>query len=137
MSEESRLNSHPLARHLRPAEQELLEGMLAASGTRFTVGVSMPSVLVEDMSDGGMGSIRFLPSPDQASRAAHVIAEGEYVDEDGVLVLIAINADQNDELFEIDFWKVDFSPLKRYPRASDIKIDAARQQPDGSRGTTP
>ena len=127
MSEESRLNSHPTARHLRPVEQELLEGMLAASGTKFALGVPLQSALVEDMSDGGMGSIRFLPSADQTNRAAQVIAQGEYVDEDGVPVSIAINADQNGELFEIDFWKVDFSPLKRYPRASDIKISAARQ----------
>jgi hypothetical protein len=126
MSEESRLNSHPSARLLLPAEQELLEGMLSASGTKFTVGFPLPSALVEDMNDGGMGSIRFLPSADQGGRTAQVIAQGEYVDEDGVPVSIAINADQNGELFEVDFWKVDVSPLKRYPRASDLKIDVAR-----------
>lgn len=126
MSEESRLNSHPSARLLLPAERELLEGMLEASGTKFTVGFPLPSALVEDMNDGGMGSIRFLPSADQGSRTAQVIAQAEYFDEDGVPVSIAINADQNGELFEVDFWKVDFSPLKRYPRASDLKIDVAR-----------
>ena len=126
MSEESRLNSHPSSRLIRPDEQELLEGMLAASSAKFKVGFPLPSALVEDMNDGGMGSIRFLVSADQGSRTAQVIAQGEYVDEDGVPVSIAINADQNGELFEVDFWKVDFSPLKRYPRASDVKIDVAR-----------
>jgi hypothetical protein len=29
-------------------------------------------------------------------------------------------------LLEVDFWKVDFSPLKRYPQASEIKVDTAR-----------
>lgn len=126
MSEESQSNNHPSARPLRPAERELLERMLAASGSGAAVRPPLSSALVEDMNDGGMGSIRFLSSEDQVSRSAQVIAQGEYVDEDGVVVSIAINADQNGELFEIDFWKVDFSPLRRYPKASDIKIDAMR-----------
>jgi hypothetical protein len=100
--------------------------MLAASDAKPMIEVPLQSALVEDMDDGGMGSIRFLPSADQVSRTAHAIAQGEYIDEDGVLVSIAINADQNGRLFEVDFWKVDFSPLKRYPSASDIKVDAAR-----------
>ena len=124
MLEESQLNSHPAARHLRPVERELLESMLAASGSRSAVRPPLASALVEDMNDGGMGSIRFLSSEDQIGRTAQVIAQGEYVDEDGVVVSVVVNADQNGELFEVDFWKVDFSPLKRYPKASDIKIDA-------------
>lgn len=125
MSEELQSNSHPSARYLRPAEQELLEVMLTASGAKPTIRIPLPSARVEDMNDGGMGSIRFLPSTNLAIRTAKVIAKGQYIDEDGVLVSIVINADQNGELFEVDFWKVDFSPLKRYPMSSDIKIDVA------------
>ena len=108
-----------MARPLTPKERDLIAyilGLSSSSHGHFD--------LVEDMNDGGMGSIRFLSSEDQISRTAQVIAQGEYVDEDGVVVSVVVNADQNGELFEVDFWKVDFSPLKRYPKASDIKIDA-------------
>ena len=121
MSEESQLNRGTSARRLRPAEQDLLQGMLAASGRRSSTASVASSPLVEDMDDGGMGSIRFLSPPEKGSRSARVIAQAEYVDEDGVPVSITINADQDGELFELDFWKVDFSPVKRYPNASDIR----------------
>jgi hypothetical protein len=74
------------------------------------------------MQDGGMGSIRFVPPGTPTRRFGDAIAEAEYIDEDGVLVSIALNVDRDGELYEVDFWKVDFSPLQRYPRASEIKV---------------
>jgi hypothetical protein len=50
------------------------------------------------------------------------LMEAQYVDSDGVLVSIAVNAARNSDLLEVDFWKVDFSPLRRYPRPSDVVI---------------
>ena len=65
-----------------------------------------------------MGSIRFVqPEPRSFGKA---LVEAQYVDSDGVLVSIAVNADNSGDLFEVDFWKVDFSPLKRYPKPSDL-----------------
>jgi hypothetical protein len=125
MPDESQSNNRPSARHLRSLEVKLVEGMLTASGSSVSLRVPLSSALVEDMNDGGMGSILFLSERDQLCRSAHEIARGEYVDEDGVLVIIGVNIDQNGELFELDFWKVDFSPLRRYPTASDIKVDTA------------
>jgi len=42
--------------------------------------------------------------------------------EDGVPVSIVLNTDSTGSLYEVDFWKVDFSPLLRYPRPSDLRI---------------
>jgi hypothetical protein len=70
------------------------------------------------MQDGGMGSIRFISSEPQS--LGRVLVEAKYVDSDGVLVSIAVNADSHGQLFELDFWKVDFSPLRRYPKPSDV-----------------
>jgi hypothetical protein len=39
-----------------------------------------------------------------------------------VLVSIAVNSDDRGELYEVDFWKVDFSPLRRYPNATDLRL---------------
>jgi hypothetical protein len=124
MSEESQSNNPLQGRSLRPLERQLIERMLRGQDVKPEVTAKLPSVLVEDMQDGGMGSIRFLIPGYSARHFGKAVAQAEYIDEDGVLVSIVINADQENELYEVDFWKVDFSPLKRYPKASDIKIKA-------------
>jgi len=65
-----------------------------------------------------MGSIRFVRT--DARRFGKEVARAEYRDSDQVLVSITLNADTSGELFELDFWKVDFSPLKRYPRKEQL-----------------
>lgn len=71
---------------------------------------------VVDMDDGGMGSVRFVvPGPQRHRRFGERIADAEYRDEDGVPILVAINLDDAGELFEIDVWKVDYSPTRKYP----------------------
>ena len=124
MLEGSQLNSPSQGRPLRPLERELIERMLVGQDVGPGTEARLSSVLVEDMQDGGMGSVRFLTSDHAARHLGRAITQAEYIDEDGVLVSIVVNVDQENELYEVDFWKVDFSPLKRYPRASDIKIEA-------------
>jgi hypothetical protein len=70
------------------------------------------------MQDGGMGGIRFV-RPD-IRRFGRELTEAQYLDSDGVLVIISINADDQGDLFELDFWKVDFSPLKQYPKPENV-----------------
>lgn len=72
------------------------------------------------MSDGGMGSVKFI-IPDGRSLGMTLV-EADYLDEDGVLVSIAVNADDQGGLYEVDFWKTDFSPLKQFPRPELVKI---------------
>ena len=120
MLEESQSNRTPQARPMRPAERELVEMLLAGKNVKPGIVSKLSSVLVEDMQDGGMGSIRFLTQGRSTKGFGESIARAEYIDEDGVLVSITINVDQENELYEVDFWKVDFAPLKRYPRVSDL-----------------
>jgi len=91
--------------------------MLAGKSTKLS------SSLVEDMQDGGMGSIRFLTPSKSSRQLGKAVAKGEYIDEDGIPVSIVVNVDQDGELYEVDFWKVDFSPLRRYPKVSEIKSE--------------
>jgi hypothetical protein len=77
---------------------------------------------VEDMQDGEMGSIRFTDESGADRRLGEAIAEADYIDDDGVLVSIVLNTDTTDQLYEVDFWKVDFSPLRRYPSPSDLRL---------------
>jgi hypothetical protein len=75
-------------------------------------------MLVEEMHDGGMGSLRFFESGQR--RMGRELIAAEYIDEDQVPVSISVNLDEDGGLFELDFWKVDFSPLKRYPRPEEL-----------------
>jgi hypothetical protein len=74
------------------------------------------------MQDGGMGSVRFATAGASKAISGDPLSEAEYVYEDGVVVIIAINGDVDSQIREIDFWKVDFSPLRRYPTPSDLRI---------------
>lgn len=100
-------------RRLRPAERAVITALAPS------VMAGLDGALVVDMRDGGMGTIRFLNGGDR--RRSRPIAEAEYMDDDGVSVSIELTVDESDELFELDFWKVDFSPLKRYPNPEELK----------------
>jgi hypothetical protein len=75
--------------------------------------------LVEEMNDGGMGSLRFVGSANR--RLGACVGEAEFDDADGVTVSVALNIDQRGELFELDVWKVDFSPLQRIAAFSELR----------------
>jgi hypothetical protein len=79
-------------------------------------------VVVEDMSDGGMGSLRFRAADNRRRRFGRKIAEAEFADEDGTFVSAVMNLDEYGEVFELDIWRVDFSPLRRYPRPEDLQL---------------
>ncbi|VVE40554.1 hypothetical protein PFI31113_04099 [Pandoraea fibrosis] len=76
---------------------------------------SIRDVMVEEMSDGGMGSLRFLWFGEQDRRFGSQLSEREYQDSDGVKICASLNLDQQGDLFELDIWKVDFSKLKEFP----------------------
>lgn len=75
---------------------------------------------VRDMDDGGMGSLIF--ACDGPQFLGSCLVEAEYVDCDGVAVKIALNADTNGRLYELDIWKVDFAPLQEYPAFERVMI---------------
>lgn len=83
---------------------------------------------VSDMDDGGMGSVLFESTkPDRSY--GRTLSEGWFNDEDGFPVLVAINLDMENEIFELDTWKVDFSPRRRMPESAvEIVFDPAELQ---------
>ena len=73
------------------------------------------SLLVEEMDDGGMGSLR-LQKPEASARdTALVVCKSvvQFTDEDGVEVIASLNANDEGVPIELDIWKTDFSPLVR------------------------
>jgi hypothetical protein len=109
-------------RPLRKEELTLIKKLLA--GTPYEKGAlsRLVEARVQDMQDGGMGSIRFFnPSPEKRIFSKE-IAEGLFHDADETPVSVTLNLDQFGDLFELDVWKVNFSPLIRYPTIKDVEI---------------
>ena len=99
---------------MRPIKQEEIEIIKALSKGQHEI----PKAVL-DMNDGGMGSISF--DIEQKQSRYDQVADSEYMDSDGVLVLIELSIDHNGNLYELDFWKVDFSPLILYPTIDKLK----------------
>ncbi|HKW17311.1 MAG TPA: hypothetical protein VJO35_07385 [Terriglobales bacterium] len=89
--------------------------------------------LVTEMQDDGMLSIRFVGANDR--RRAGSLAEATYLDDDGMTVSIELKVDEAGMLFELDFWKVNFSKLCRYPSAQDL-LPSNQSRPFGGGGKT-
>lgn len=68
---------------------------------------------VYEYEGGIMGSINFAGSDPDAYDVD--LIQAEYQDEDGVDVLITLTKDKSNRLLDLDFWKMDFSKLIRYP----------------------
>jgi|CXWL01.1.fsa_nt_gi hypothetical protein len=81
---------------------------------------------VTPMNDGGMGSLRF--ASNRLERRAKQVSHGRARDIDGVQLDLTINVDQDGDLFELDIWKVDFSPIQRFPRPDDIEPAAGERE---------
>lgn len=81
--------------------------------------LEIPSMVIP-MKDGEMGSISFDLQGNNAR--ASQIAAGTFQDKDGVLVDFELTVDKEGNLFELDFWKVDFSKLITFPNLQDLRI---------------
>ncbi len=104
-----------IERELTQPERALVTFLLASKhDSRLVTG------LVEEMADGGMGSLLFVGSKDRIYGST--LAEAEFRDDDGTPVIAAINLDSDGQLFELDIWKVDFSPLIRIPSTDQVTI---------------
>jgi len=113
------LQGRSQARSLRDDEKALLMALLSTHPEFHSFEKEIASGEVQDMSDGGMGSVRFV-APALRSFGATLL-RADYLDVDGVLVSIAINMDDQGKLYELDFWKTDFSLLKKYPQPELVK----------------
>ena len=107
-------------RPLRKEERVLIEALLDNEGVVDSYIEFLDQARVADMKDGGMGSIQF--ESYDSRQYGKTLAEARYQDTDGVPVSIALNVDKDENLFELDIWKVDFSPLNRYPQTSDLEF---------------
>ena len=102
----------------KPSSQELkLIKLLVHKGAR-TFPINWETELkVCSMHDGGMGSLSLFPKGTVVDnrKFGERISEYQFQDVDGIDVIVSLNLDTKGELFELDVWKTDFSPLIRLP----------------------
>ena len=99
------------------AEQRLLKA-LASKATSLNLPDNWLTTLqVQDMADGGMGSLQLFPNAVTKENRifGKTVSEYQFTDVDNTQVLVSLNVDQGGELFELDIWKTDFSKLIQIP----------------------
>ena len=100
-------------RQIQPHERPLVDALFAHAGLASPTA----STLVEEMDDGGMGSLAFLP---RGRPTGGTISECQFTDADGVLVFAALNIDADGHPLEIDLWKIDFDRLRAWPKQEQL-----------------
>jgi hypothetical protein len=109
-------------RRLRDAERSIICKMLKGTSFEKEIVPIVTEARVRDMADGGMGSIRFHKKAALEAAFGEQIAEGAFRDADGVPVSVTLAVDKTGNLFELDVFKADGSPLVRYPDADDFTV---------------
>jgi hypothetical protein len=113
-------------RLLKTEEASLIKALLMTNSKIAEIIVpTLDTTFVENMDDGGMGSLFFISCTDDANRKlGKTLAEAEFLDEDQVPVCVQLNLDNHNQLFELDIWKVDYSPVSRWTNLEQIVIKA-------------
>jgi uncharacterized protein DUF6984 len=110
-------------RKLSKDELRVLKKILTQTGVATEFEDQLAAMKVQTMADGGMGSIRFYNGRDRSPLDyGEQIAEAAFQDSDGMPVSITLSIDTIGDLFEMDVFKADFSPLIRYPDLADLAI---------------
>lgn len=78
--------------------------------------------LVDDYEGGKMGSIG-LGKP--GAEYLGDIIQAQYTDSDGTDVVITLTKDTENQILDLDFWKVDFSKLLQYPKPEKLYFNNA------------
>lgn len=107
----------------KPTDKELiLLKSLAAHASYSIEEEIINNLLVSTMNDGGMGSLILYPHgfSNGSRKFGKNISSCEFVDKDGTPVSSCLFLDKNNELFELDIFKGDGSPLIEIPNESDF-----------------
>lgn len=106
-------------RPIREAEIEIIQFLLKhiqADLNNFPI-----SDTVFEYEGGKMGSIN-LVNPNQGEYKGDIVI-AQYIDSDGIIVMITLTIDNNNQLLDLDFWKVNFEKLITYPTPSSLAFE--------------
>lgn len=101
-------------RKMSAAELELISYLIKKSGYSKITSKNLSEIYVEDQKDGEMGSLIFI-SKNKERKIGRDLGNIEFNDADGVKVIVNLVLDNHEDLYELDIWKTDFSPLLSFP----------------------
>lgn len=98
-------------------EKRLIRALMERSRCPSAFLDHLDSLLVKNLDDGGMGSLRVLLPARLASSEVmkSQAAELQFTDADGAVVIASLYVNEDGLPLEIDMWKPTFSPLIRIP----------------------
>lgn len=106
-------------RKIKETEYKLIKFLLnyiKTDTTKFPI-----SQTVYEYEGGKMGSINLIN--ENATDYKGDIAVAQYIDKDGVIVMITLTIDKNNNLLDLDFWKVNFEKLLKYPSPEELILE--------------
>ena len=106
-------------RKIKQNERALIEFMLEKIG--FTIQDYPINEDVFEYEGGKMGSIS-LGIDNNSGDYQSDLLQVEYTDTDNVMVLITLTKTHQNQLLDLDFWKVDFSKLITYPTPDKVTM---------------
>lgn len=95
-------------------EDRLIRLLIEKANRNYGMEIPLDDYLVQPMEDGGMGSLTIIPCQfiNVIKRDdGPMVAEIHSFDKDQVEVIISLFLDTKNIPYELDIWKVDFSPL--------------------------
>lgn len=103
-------------RKVTPQEEKLLEELIKNASVQISSNWKN-DLLVCPMDDGGMGSLYLYPmgTLHEKRSFSSQVSECQFRDRDGVVVIVSLNVDERGNIYELDIWKTDFSPLIELP----------------------
>ncbi|MBK8458224.1 MAG: hypothetical protein IPL47_14910 [Phyllobacteriaceae bacterium] len=107
----------PLSRERYEAERKrLTEYLSELAGLEHD-----PTAHYAPFDDGGMGSFRIVDRSSGVETPEAVIDEYCFDDLDNVGVLVTVYSKGDGFISSVDFWKLDFSPIKAFPSNADLR----------------
>lgn len=97
-------------------EEQLLERLVKQSSYPIPIDWR-DGITVCSMNDGGMGSLLLFPKGKfmQNRFFGQQVSELQFIDADGVEVMVSLIIDKQGNMFELDIWKTNFERLIRIP----------------------
>lgn len=109
-----------LRRKLKADEIALITWMIKDANEGSAIIDKLNELTVEEMNDGGMGSLKVVVDGKDSRLYSKDLAKADLFDIDGVPVFISIDLDTNGDFYQLDVFKGDFSPLKKFPSVPDL-----------------
>lgn len=99
-------------------EISIIQQLLTKSGIHLNANWEN-QLLVASMNDSGMGSLKLSVDDENNSfrQFGREVSQLSFIDTDGIEVLVSLFVDKQENLFELDVWKTDFSELLSFPFA--------------------